>query len=122
MAQRLSQLTLFAILNAHPPSTSSSLLLKYLAMLKWLSAELTGLPASSASNVGVGDMEDILFREDAEEEGNILMSKKSRTCRKQMTDNQLFLYFDELLEAQANVLCRNINCSCLKILKEDDRV
>jgi hypothetical protein len=65
---------------------------------------------------------EILFREDAEEEGNIPISKKSRTCRKQMTDNQLFLYFNKLLEAHANVLCRNVNCSCLKILKEDDRV
>jgi hypothetical protein len=91
-------------------------------MMKRPSAELTGSPASNSSGVGVlGDKEDILFREDAEEEGNILMSKKSRTCRKQMTDNLLFLYFDELLEAQANVSGRNINCSCLKILKEDDR-
>jgi hypothetical protein len=92
-------------------------------MSKRPSAELTGSPAPNASGVGVGNEEEILFREDADkEEGNILMSMKSRTCRKQMTDNQLFLYFDELLEAQANVLCRNINCSCLNILKEDDRV
>jgi hypothetical protein len=106
-----------------PPSTSSSLLLKHLAMLKWPSAELTGSSASNASSVGVGNEEEIMFREDADkDEGNILMSKKSRTCRKKMTDNQLFLYFDELLEAQAKVSCRNINCSCLNILKEGDRV
>jgi hypothetical protein len=95
-------------------------------MAKWPSAESTSSPASNFSGVGVGNEEDFLFREDAEMEGNnignILMSKKSRTCRKQMTDNQLFLYFGELLEAQANVSCRNINCSCLKMLKEDDRV
>jgi hypothetical protein len=95
-------------------------------MSKRLSADLTGSPASNSSSVGVGNKKDFLFREDAEEEGNnignILMLTKSRTCRKQMTDDQLFLYFDELLEVQANVLCRNINCSCLKTLKEDDRV
>jgi hypothetical protein len=86
------------------------------------SAELTGLLASNSSGVSIGIKEDTLFREDAEEEGNILMSKKSWTCRKQMTDNQLFLYFDEFLEVQANMSCRNIKCSCLKILKDDDRV
>ncbi len=74
------------------------------------------MPAKSVSS-----KDTILFREDTEEEGNILMAKKSKTCRKQMTDDQLFLYFNELLEAQANVSCRNINCSYLKTLKEDDR-
>ncbi len=75
MAQPLSQLKLFAILNAHPPSTSSSLLLKHLAMSRQPPAELTGLPASNARGVGVGNEEEILFREDAEEEeGNILMT------------------------------------------------
>jgi hypothetical protein len=91
-------------------------------MSKRQSAELTGFPVKNSSRIGVGNKEDILFREDAGEEGNILMSKKSRTCRKQMTDNQLFLYFDELFEVQANIPCRKINCSCLKILKEDDRI
>jgi hypothetical protein len=81
---------------------------------------LTGLPASNASG---SNEEEILFREDTdEEEGKTLMSKKSRICKKKLTNDELFLYFDELHEAQAKVSCRNINCSCLSILKEDDRV
>ena len=59
--------------------------------------------------------------EDAEDEGNILTIKKSRTYTKNMTDDELFQYFDELLETKGAASCRNINCSCLNILK-DDRV
>ena len=39
-----------------------------------------------------------------------------------MSDDELFLYFQELLEAQAMVSCGNVNCSCLGLLKEDDGV
>ena len=39
-----------------------------------------------------------------------------------MSDDELFLYFQELLEAQAMVSCGNVNCSCLKLVKEDDGV
>ena len=55
------------------------------------------------------------------EEGNILTVKKSRTCTKKMTNDYLFKYFDELLEAQGTGSCRNINCGSLNMLK-DDRV
>ncbi len=79
-------------------------------MSKRPSAELTGLPTTNSSGVGVCDNNNDIFREDTEEEGNIMMTKKSRTCRKQMPDNELFMYFDELLEAQAKVSCRNANC------------
>jgi hypothetical protein len=51
-----------------------------------------------------------------------MMTKKSRTCRNQMTDDELFMYFEELLEAQAKVSCRNTSCRCHKILNKDDRV
>ena len=39
-----------------------------------------------------------------------------------MSDDELFLYFQELLEAQAMVSCGNVNCSCLELLKENDGV
>ncbi len=46
----------------------------------------------------------------------------SDTSDEQMTDDELFIYFDELLEAQIKMSCRNTNCRCLKILNKDDRV
>jgi hypothetical protein len=51
-------------------------------MPKQLSAELTGSPATKSSGAGVGNDNNYLFREDTEEEGNIMMTKKSRICRK----------------------------------------
>ena len=84
-------------------------------MSKWPTIELTNLPTTNSS----GNEE--VFGEDAEEEGNILTTtKKSRKCKKHMTDDELFHYFDELHEAKAIVLCRNVNRSCLEILKEDE--
>jgi hypothetical protein len=51
-----------------------------------------------------------------------MTAKKREQSTKQITDDELFEYFDKLLEAQAIVSCRNINYSCLEILKENDRV
>jgi len=83
---------------------------------------------ANPGGVGVGDNEsDDLFREEegTGEEGNINIprqAKKSRADTKQMSDDELFLYFQELLEVQAMVSFRNVNCSCLELLKEDDGV
>jgi len=88
--------------------------------------ELTNSLVANSGGVGNGDYDD-LFREeeDTGEEGNLNIPrppKKSRAETKQMSDDELFLYFQELLVAQAMVSCGNVNCSCLKLLKEDDGV
>ena len=89
--------------------------------------ELTNLLVAYSGGA-VGDIDyDDLFREEeyTGEEGNINIlrpAKKSRAKTKQMSDDELFLYFQELLEAQAMVSCGNANCSCLGLLKEDDGV
>ncbi len=89
--------------------------------------ELTNSLVTNSGGVGNNDYDDLLFREeeDTGEEGNINIlrpAKKSRAKTKQMSDDELFLYFQELLEAQAMVSCGNANCSCLGLLKEDDGV
>ena len=88
--------------------------------------ELTNSLVANSDGVGNDDYND-LFREeeDTGEEGNINIprqAKKSRADTKQMSDDELFLYFQELLEVQAMVSFRNVNCSCLELLKEDDGV
>jgi hypothetical protein len=90
--------------------------------------ELTNSLVANPEGVGVGnDDYDDLFREEEDtwEEGNIDIprpAKKSRAETKQMSNDELFLYFQELLEVQAMVSFGNVNCSCLKLLKEDDGV
>ena len=88
--------------------------------------ELTNSPVANSGGVGNGDYDD-LFREeeDTGEEGNLNIprpAKKSRVETQKMSDDELFLYFQELLEAQAMVSCGNVNCSCLELLKENDGV
>ena len=65
--------------------------------------ELTNSPVTNSGGVGDDDYDD-LFREeeDTGEEGNINIprpAKKSRAKTKQMSDDELFLYFQELLQA-----------------------
>ena len=90
--------------------------------------ELTNSQVTNSGGVGDDDYDyDDLFREeeDTGEEGNINIprpAKKSKVETKKMSDDELFLYFQELLEAQAMVSCGNVNCSCLGLLKENDGV
>ena len=65
--------------------------------------ELTNSLVANSGGVGNNDYDDLLFREeeDTGEEGNINIlrpAKKSRAKTKQMSDDELFLYFQELLE------------------------
>ena len=88
---------------------------------------MTNSLVANSDGVGNDDYND-LFREeeDTGEEGNIINisrpAKKSKVETKKMSDDELFLYFQELLEAQAMVSCGNVNCSCLELLKENDGV
>jgi len=81
--------------------------------------ELTNSQVTNSGGVGDDDYDyDDLFREeeDTEEDGNVNIprpAKKSRVEIQKMSDDELFLYFQELLEAQAMVSCGNVNCSCL---------
>jgi len=90
--------------------------------------ELTNSQVTNSGGIGDDDYDyDDLFREeeDTGEEGNINIlrpAKKSRVKTQKMSDDELFLYFQELLEAQAMVSCRNVNCSCLELLKENNGV
>jgi hypothetical protein len=87
--------------------------------------ELTNSPIANSGGVGDDDNDyDDLFREeeDTGEEGNINIprpAKKNKAETKKMSDDELFLYIQELLEAQAMVSCGNVNCSCLELLKEN---
>ena len=58
-----------------PPPPHHHLYLKLFAMSKRPSTELTGLLAANSRGVGLDDNNDNLFREDTEEEDNILMTK-----------------------------------------------
>ena len=90
--------------------------------------ELTNSPVTNSGGVGDSDYDyDDLLREeeDTGDEGNINIprpAKKSKVETKKISDDELFLYFQELLEAQAMVSCGNVNCSCLELLKENDKV
>ena len=90
--------------------------------------ELTNSLVANSGSVGSANYDyNDLFREeeDTGEEVNINISRpanKSKVETKKMSDDELFLYFQELLEAQAMVSCGNVNCSCLKLLKENDGV
>jgi len=103
----------------HLSAATTSLSLKLLAMSKQTSMELTNSQVTNSGGIGDDDYDyDDLFREeeDTGEEGNINIprpAKKSRVEIQKMSDDELFLYFQELLEAQAMVSCGNVNCSCL---------
>ena len=97
-------------------------------MSKRTSIELNNSQVTNSGSVGDNDYDynDLLREEeDTGEEGNINIprpAKKSGAETQKMSDDELFLYFQELLEAQAMVSCENVNCSCLKLLKENDGV
>ena len=100
-----------------PPAATTSLSLKLLAMSKRTSIELNNSQVTNSGSVGDNDYDynDLLREEeDTGEEGNINIprpAKKSGAETQKMSDDELFLYFQELLEAQAMVSCRNVNCS-----------
>ena len=67
-----------------------------------MSLELTNSPVTNSGGVGKDDYDDLSREEeDTGEEGNInipRLAKKSRSETKQMSDDEHFLYFQELLE------------------------
>ena len=71
-------------------------------MLKRMLLELANSPVANSGGVGKDDYDDLSREEeDTGEEGNINIprpAKKSRAETKQMSDDEHFLYFQELLE------------------------
>ena len=68
--------------------------------------EWTNSPVANSGGVGDDDYDDMFTREeeDTGEEGNInipRLAKKSRAETKQMSDYELFLYFQELLDEES---------------------